>query len=264
MKELYVVKIGGNLLDRPDDLAALVKQLSVLDFPFLLVHGGGKTATQLAEKLGVPQQMKDGRRITDAATLEIATMVYGGLINRQLVALLQRHGKNAIGLSGADGDSVRSARRKNAVVDFGFVGDIEENGVNVSLLETFIENGLVPVFCALTHDGNGQLLNTNADSMAAAIAEQLSRKFSVNLLYLFDKPGVMRMEGDEKSVFTHLTSAEIRKLAEEGIVHAGMLPKLENAAAARRKGVKRVVIGCPQDFDRLIKETENAGTSVGC
>src|SRR5688572_8188554 len=176
-KKLYIVKIGGNVIDHPQSLKTFLSDFSVIGDMKILVHGGGKAANELAHKLGVSQAMVKGRRITDAETLKIITMVYAGLLNKQVVALLQSNGVNAIGLSGADMNCIKAKKRANADIDFGFVGDIEENGVNADLVSSLLGDNLVPVFCSVTHDGSGQLLNTNADTIASALAVALSGKF---------------------------------------------------------------------------------------
>jgi acetylglutamate kinase len=185
MNELLIIKIGGQVIDDPQTLDRFLKEVAAIETPCILIHGGGKLATRLSERLGIEAKMVDGRRITDAATLEIVTMVYGGLINKQIVAALQARGKNAIGLTGADGDLIRSKKRVHATIDYGFVGDITQ--VNTDAFEKIIGLGQIPVIAPLTHDGNGQILNTNADTMAQSVAVALSRTFQTTLVFGFEK-----------------------------------------------------------------------------
>ncbi len=240
-QKLSIVKIGGNVIENKPELARFLKLFSKLDGDKILVHGGGKLATQLAEKLGVESKLVEGRRITDAASLEVITMVYGGLTNKNIVSQLQAHGTNAIGLSGADGDTIQAHKRPVGAIDFGFVGDID--GVNSELITSLLEAGLTPVFCALTHDGNGQLLNTNADTIASEIAIGLSGTYETILYYCFEKKGVLMDISDEKSVVKHIDSTKYQELLNTKIIADGMLPKLENCFHALRKNVAKVCLG---------------------
>jgi acetylglutamate kinase len=204
------------------------------------VHGGGRSATKLAECLGIEQQMVNGRRVTDAETLRVVTMVYGGLVNKQIVADLQARGVNALGLTGADMNVILSHRRPAGEVDYGFVGDVDR--VDASLLAGLIGQGVVPVMAPLTHDGKGSMLNTNADTIAGETAKALASHFDVTLMYCFEKKGVLRDAEDDDSVIPQITAAEMPQLVADGIVSGGMLPKLENSFAAIAAGVRRVVI----------------------
>jgi acetylglutamate kinase len=262
MAKLYVIKIGGNVIDNPKNLEKFLSDLSKIKELKILVHGGGKLATELAQRLGVEQQMVDGRRITDAETLKIATMVYAGLINKQIVASLQAKGINALGLSGADGNVIKACKRKVAEIDYGFVGDIKAADVNAELISTFLSNNITPVFCAITHNGEGQLLNTNADTIASTLAIALSKKYEVQLNFCFEKKGVLKNIEDENSVIETITPTTYKKYLEEGIISKGMIPKLDNAFEAITKGVKFVVIAHSDDLINTTKENEHAGTKL--
>ena len=240
-KTLSVVKIGGNIIEDNVKLKSFLELFARLQTPKILVHGGGKRATELGEQLGVTAQMVGGRRITDAQSLEIALMVYAGLINKNIVACLQAKGCNAIGLSGADGNSVFAHRRPVKEIDFGFVGDVD--GVNNRTISALLNAGLVPVFCALTHDGQGQMLNTNADTIASEIAIGMSPLYTTILYYCFEKQGVLRDKKDEDSVIRHIDTARYRELLDSGTIADGMLPKMENCFHALRQQVSRVCIG---------------------
>lgn len=206
----------------------------------MLVHGGGRSATKLAARLGIESQMVNGRRITDAETLKIVTMVYGGLVNKNIVARLQACGVNALGLTGADMDVIRSVKRPVKDVDYGFVGDVER--VDATLLGDLIAKGVVPVMAPLTHDGCGNMLNTNADTIAGETAKALAQLFDVTLVYCFEKRGVLRDENDDDSVIPQITRADFEQLVADGVVQGGMIPKLENAFEALRAGVSQVII----------------------
>ncbi len=240
-QKLSIVKIGGNVIENKPELTRFLQLFAKLDGDKILVHGGGKLATQLAEKMGVTSNLVDGRRITDAASLEVITMVYGGLTNKNIVAQLQSHGTNSIGLSGADGDTIQAHKRPIKEIDFGFVGDID--GVNAELINALLKSGLAPVFCALTHDGKGQLLNTNADTIASEIAIGMSTTYDTVLYYCFEKKGVLMNITDEKSVIKHIDSNKYQELLNNKIIADGMLPKLENCFHALRKNVAKVCLG---------------------
>lgn len=242
MKQLTVVKIGGNIVDRPTDLEEFLKQLSKESGPRVLVHGGGAMASDLSSKIGLQVNMQDGRRVTDMDTLKLVTMVYAGWINKSIVALLQKFGTNAIGLSGADGDIVPATRRSPYPIDFGFVGDVNPEDINLPLLESLLGRGITPVFCAITHDRNGSLLNTNADTMASTLAIALSRDYSTKLVYCFEKEGVLSNPEDDSSVIPLITRGSFESLKESKVVSGGMLPKLETAFAAIENGVSEVYI----------------------
>jgi len=254
MKKLYIIKIGGNVIEHSIAMEKFLADFSKIDGLKILVHGGGNSAGELAKKLGVSQAMVNGRRITDIETLKITTMVYAGLINKKIVAFLQGKNTNAIGLSGADANLIRAARRVVADIDYGFVGDIASSGVNSVLLTSFLDNGLVPVFSAITHDGKGQLLNTNADTIASVLAVALSEKYDVQLNYCFEKNGVLENVEDEDSVIKIITKIKYKQLISDGTISKGMIPKLDNAFLAIQNGVKSVVIA---HSDELINTTNN-------
>jgi acetylglutamate kinase len=245
----HVVKIGGNVVDDENALHRVLERCAALSAPFILVHGGGKIATRLAEELGVEQTMVDGRRITDAATLRIVTMTYGGLVNKTIVAQLQRIGVNAIGVTGADADLVRAHRRVHPTIDFGFVGDVDR--VNTQVLDLFLSNGISVVVAPITHDGNGSLLNTNADTMAAEIAIALAHR-APRLRYLFELPGVMRDVRDAASVIDLIQPQDVAMHVEQGVITKGMMPKITNAVRAAEHGV-----------DVMIQHADALGTTVG-
>jgi acetylglutamate kinase len=238
---LTLVKIGGNIIDDPVILDKFLTNFAALEGFKILVHGGGKRATQMANSLGLTPQFYEGRRITDLGMLEVAVMTYAGWINKSITAQLQALNTNAIGFTGADGNLILSKKRDVTAVDFGFVGDIVS--VNKQLLELLLQQNIVPVFSAITHNGAGQLLNTNADTIAATVAAELSSSFNVKLLYCFEKKGVLEDIADENSVIPQLTYNEYAALKENGTLHSGMLPKLENCFAALSHGVSNVSIG---------------------
>ncbi|MCT2560553.1 acetylglutamate kinase [Chryseobacterium herbae] len=248
MKEkLYIIKIGGALIDDPDLLDQFLEQFSEIKEKKILVHGGGKLATTLADKLGVEQKMINGRRITDKETLDIVAMVYAGGINKNIVAKLQQKKCRAMGFSGADANLIKAKKREHPEIDFGFVGDIEKKSVNRKLISKLIKLKLVPVFSAITHDKKGNLFNTNADTIASVMAQALSSKYDVELLYCFDKEGVLEDIEDSGSVIKKISEEEFSVLKKEGKLHKGILPKLENALGAVKNNVNKVF---------LIKETQ--------
>ena len=240
MNGITVVKIGGNVIDDPAALKAFLAEFAAIEGPKILVHGGGKLATRMAERLELKVQMVDGRRITDKGTLDVVTMVYAGLVNKQIVAGLQAAGCNAIGLSGADGNAVTARRRAPQPIDYGFVGDIER--VDSELLRRLLEAGLVPVFSAIMHDGRGTLLNCNADSVASAVALEAAAVAPTDLVFCFEKAGVLRDPDDEASVIPEITAASYPPLKADGTVSKGMIPKIENALKAVEQGVRSVTI----------------------
>ena len=240
---LSVVKIGGNIIDNPIELAKFLSDFSKVDGYKILVHGGGKLATKMAESIGLKPQLIDGRRITDSPMLDLAVMTYAGAINKNIVAQLQALNGNAIGLSGADGNLIQSEKRNHPTIDFGFVGDVKK--VNSELLQAFLSIGISPVFCAITHDNKGQLLNTNADTIASEIAISLSTIFEVSLLYCFEKQGVLADPEDENSVIFQINEQDYAKLLNKKAIHSGMIPKMDNCFYALKKGVEKVIIGSP-------------------
>ena len=258
-KELiYVVKIGGNIIDDDQRLASFLELFSRLPAKKILVHGGGKLATRLASDLNIPQQMVEGRRITDAETLKIITMVYAGYINKNIVAELQSLGCNAVGISGADGNSILAHKRENTGLDYGFAGDIDQ--VNTGWFKRLLENDTAIVVSPITHDGNNQLLNTNADTIAQEIAKSMCADYEVNLVYSFEKPGVLQNVDDGGSVIKNLTASYYTELKKSKKIFAGMIPKLDNAFMAIRTGVQKVIIGKGEELDLLI--TGITGTTI--
>ena len=241
-ESLTIIKVGGAVVEDDQQLDRLLRDFVALDGRKILVHGGGRRATAIASQLGIETQMVDGRRITDAPMLEVVTMVYGGLVNKTIVARLQALGVDAIGLTGADMDCIRSHRRplRNGI-DYGFVGDVD--AVESSKIAHFIETGATPVVAPLTHDGQGNLLNTNADTIASEVAKAMAAQgYAVTLVYCFEKAGVLAHADDEGSVIPHITRDSFQQLVADGIISGGMLPKIENAIAATQAGVSRVLI----------------------
>ena len=240
-QKVTVVKVGGKIVEAPDTLETLLHRFSALEGLKVLVHGGGRTATEVAARLGVETHMVDGRRITDADMLRVVTMVYGGLVNKQVVARLQACGVNALGLTGADMNLIRSHRRpERNGVDFGFVGDVDT--VDGERLAQLLHSGVTPVVAPLTHDGEGHLLNTHADTMAGEVAKALARQFEVTLVYCFEHAGVLADPDNEASVIPLITRRDFDVLKAQGVVTGGMLPKIENCLSAVGAGVRRVVI----------------------
>lgn len=258
METLYVVKIGGNIIDDEHLLSSFLKKFAAIKNKKILIHGGGKLATRMAERMGVPQQLIDGRRLTDAETLKIVTMVYAGYINKNVIARLQSLQCNSVGITGADGNSILSHKREKAGTDYGFAGDIDH--VDTSWFIQLLLNGKTPVVAPITHDGKGQLLNTNADTMAQEIAKSLSSFFDVVLIYSFEKPGVLKDVDNENSVIEKLHLGYYKELKETEKIFAGMIPKLDNAFKAIDAGVQKVIIGKGQELDMLI--TGNSGTTI--
>ena len=240
MEKLVLIKVGGKIVEEENTLRQLLKDFAAIEGHKVLVHGGGRSATKLAAELGVETKMVNGRRITDADMLRIVTMVYGGLVNKNIVAKLQALGVNALGLTGADMNLIRSEKRPVKEVDYGYVGDVKE--VNAELLVGLIKQGIVPILAPLTHDKEGHLLNTNADTIAGEAAKALAKYFEVTLMFCFEKKGVLMDENDDESVIPEIDREAFKKYVDEGIIQGGMIPKLENAFQAIDAGVKRVVI----------------------
>lgn len=232
--------MGGKIVEEEATLRRLLRDFAGIEGYKVLVHGGGRSATKIAARLGIESEMVNGRRITDAETLKVVTMVYGGLVNKNIVAGLQAHGVNALGMTGADMDVIRSVKRPVGEVDYGFVGDVKQ--VDAGFLGELIHKGVVPVMAPLTHDGEGHLLNTNADTIAGEVAKALSACFSVTLVYCFEKKGVLRDEQDDDSVIPRITRAGFARYVEEGVIQGGMIPKLENSFEALDAGVCEVII----------------------
>lgn len=238
-----IYKIGGGIIDDAAELSKFLELLTQTAGLKILVHGGGKGASTMMRELGLTPQLINGRRVTDAATLDIVTMFYAGKTNKQVVAELQRFGVNALGLSGADGNVIRGVKRPVKDIDYGLVGDLEPASVNTGLLQQLLAAGLLPVLCPIIHNGQGQLLNTNADTIASAVAVALAGVYTVKLHYCFEKNGVLRDVADEQSVIPQIDAASYADLKQQGIIADGMLPKLENAFAALQQGVSEVIIG---------------------
>ena len=260
MKErLTIVKVGGAVVEDEAQLTQLLKDFSAIEGKKVLVHGGGRRATQVAASLGIESKMVGGRRITDADMLNVVTMVYGGLVNKNLVARLQANGVNALGLTGADIDVIRSHKRPlKDGIDFGFVGDVDR--ANGAMLSKLIEEGITPVMAPLTHDGEGHILNTNADTIASETAKSLAPYFDVTLIFSFEKKGVLLNPDDDDSVIPTITRADFIKYKTDGTISGGMLPKIENALSAIDAGVKKVVITLATAIDgqsgTIIKGTD--------
>ncbi len=240
MEKLTLIKVGGKIVEEPDTLQQLLRDFSSIEGHKVLVHGGGRSATKIASQLGIESQMVNGRRITDAEMLKVVTMVYGGLVNKNIVAGLQALQVNALGLTGADMNIMRSDKRPVKDVDYGFVGDVKE--VNADVLASLIQQGIVPVLAPLTHDKQGHMLNTNADTIAGEAAKALAKYFDVTLMFCFEKKGVLLNENDDESVIPEIDRASFQKYVAEGIIQGGMIPKLENAFQAIDAGVKEVII----------------------
>ena len=240
MDKLTIIKVGGKIVEEEATLRKLLQDFSALEGYKILVHGGGRSATKIASQLGIESQMVEGRRITDAETLKVVTMVYGGLVNKNIVAGLQSLNVNALGLTGADMNLIRSEKRPVTTVDYGYVGDVKE--VNATLLVSLIKQGIVPVLAPLTHDKEGNMLNTNADTIAGETAKALATSFDVTLVYCFEKKGVLRDENDDNTLIPLINRNTFTQLVTEGIIQGGMIPKLENSFQAIEAGVKEVII----------------------
>jgi acetylglutamate kinase len=242
MNKLYIIKIGGNVLDDEKALPKFLKDFASIQAPKILIHGGGKIATNIGNKLGIESKYVDGRRITDEPSRDLVTMVYGGLLNKQITAQLQSLHCNAIGVTGADGNLLKAVKRPVGKIDYGFVGDITPDDVNSTFLYFLLKQNAVPIFAPLTHC-NGEILNTNADTIASVLAISMSKHFDIRLIFCFEKEGVMKDVNDPNSVIRNLNKDLYDKLLKEGSFHDGILPKLENSFNAIRSGVKEVLIG---------------------
>lgn len=261
MEKLFVIKIGGNVIDDEKLFQSFANKFSSIKEKKILIHGGGKIATEIGKSLNIESNYVNGRRITDDATLQLVTMVYGGLINKKIVAYLQSINCNAIGLTGADGNLLPATKRINNEVDFGWVGDTDEKKVNTKLLNSLLINNLTPIIAPLTHDSKGNILNTNADTIASVIATALSKTYEVHLIFCFEKRGVLNDMNDENSVISLINDNEFVKLKSENKIHSGILPKIENALQATGKGVREVVIGKAEDL--LLNTSESViGTRI--
>ncbi len=255
---LHIIKVGGNIIDDEQKLQSFLNSFASFPGKKILVHGGGKLATKLAADLNIPQQMVDGRRITDTDTLRIVTMVYAGYINKNIVTILQSKGCSAIGLCGADANIIQAHKRVHPTLDYGFVGDVDN--IDADRLSSLLESGLTVVMAPITHDGKGQLLNTNADTIAQEIAKAMSVHYKTTLIYCFEKAGVLMDAEDENTVIPMIDPAAFNKLKTEQKIFAGMIPKLENAFKALESGVNKVVIGNAEAWDTLI--SGKSGTTI--
>ncbi len=260
MNKLYIIKIGGNVLDDEKSLKRFLTDFATIQAPKILIHGGGTIATKIGDQLGIKSSYVKGRRITDAPTLDLVTMVYGGLINKQIVAQLQKLGCNAMGLTGADGNMIKAVKRPVNEIDYGFVGDITPDSVNSTLLYFLLKQNVIPIFAPLTY-ADGVILNTNADTIASVLAVSLSKHFDVRLIYCFEKKGVLKDITDENSVIRLLDASSYKQFLSQGIFADGILPKLENAFAAIQSGVKEVLIGEAGDLIKNTRE-ETEGTLI--
>lgn len=258
-QKLNIIKIGGNVIDNPRALSQFLKDFSALTDAKSLIHGGGKIATKIAVKLDVETKMVEGRRITDLPMLEVVTMVYGGLVNKQIVAQLQALDCNAIGLTGADAGVILAKKRPVKEIDYGYVGDVEK--VNDLIIKSFIDNQLTPVFAPLTFDKEGNILNTNADTQASSVAVAMASHFEVNLIYCFEKKGVLSDPEDNDSVIPTLTPASYADYKASGTINAGMIPKLDNAFAALQKGVSKVIICHADELQQAVAHGQS-GTQI--
>jgi acetylglutamate kinase len=255
MDKLFIIKVGGNVIDEDGLLASFLKDFASINEKKILVHGGGKIASRFGERLDITSKYHNGRRITDADTIDLVTMVYGGLVNKQIVARLQALECNAVGITGADGNTIPAIKRPVKDIDYGFVGDVKNEAIGTSVWNLLLHNHLIPVVAPLTHDGKGQLLNTNADTIASALAVALSRSYRVRLIYCFEKRGVLENMADENSVIPVLTTEYYQQLLDEKKLFDGILPKIDNAFAAIKNGVKEVLIGEASDLYANTTET---------
>lgn len=249
-QEIIIVKIGGNVIDDPRILEIVLQQFAEIRGPKIMIHGGGKIASDLSVKLGIEPKMVDGRRITDEESLKVVMMAYAGLVNKNIVVNLQAMGCNAIGLTGADANLIPAHKRIKGKIDYGFVGDFNPEDVNIAKLDYFLKGDLIPVFSALTHDRKGTMLNTNADTLAAGLAIALMGKYHSKLIYCFEKNGVLLDADDDKSLIRELTYLHYQQLKDDGVIHSGMIPKLDNGFSARSKGVK-VLVKNALDLNKL-------------
>lgn len=256
MKELTIIKIGGNIIDNDKDLKKFLTHFSLVKSPKILIHGGGKLATQLASKLGIETKMVEGRRITDAETLKVATMVYAGWINKNITAQLNSKGQNAIGLCGADTFLIPSAKRKKGKVDYGFVGDVIIDKINTKTLGLLLNQGITPIVAPITSDAKGQLLNTNADTIASSLAIALAKQYKVKLVYCFEKEGVLHNE----KVIKTMNPVSYKELKDKQVITDGMIPKLDNAFNAIQNGVRSVIIGHAGKLKQITQS--NGGTTI--
>lgn len=261
MEKLFVIKIGGNVIDNEENLSSFLGAFASIQTNKILIHGGGKIATKIGDKLGIKSNYIGGRRITDDDTIDLVTMVYGGLVNKKIVAQLQANGCNAIGLTGADANIIPATKRPVRDIDFGWVGDINAGELRIDHLRPIIEGAITPVFAPLTHDGQGHILNTNADTIASSLAVALSKHYDVRLIYCFEKKGVLENVEDDGSVIRNINKEKYQQLLQDKKLFEGIIPKVDNAFAAIDAGVKEVLIGDAKDL--LINTTDDtAGTLI--
>lgn len=251
MQKLYIIKIGGNIIDDETKRSSFLEKFAGVDGAKILVHGGGKLATRVAEAMNIPQQLIDGRRITDAETLKVVTMVYAGAINKNIVAALQARGINALGLCGADANVILAHKRVHPTIDYGFAGDVD--AVNSDFISLLLQQNISLVFAPITHDGKQTLLNTNADTIAQELAKAMSHLYDVSLIYCFEKNGVLLDAADDESVISSIDPTGFEKMKAAGTISAGMIPKLQNAFAALDAGVKAVLIGHADNLPALVQ-----------
>ncbi len=261
MEQIFIVKIGGNVIDTDDALSSFLKNFAAIKGKKILVHGGGKIATGIGDKLGIESKYIDGRRITDRETIDLVTMVYGGLVNKRIVAKLQSLQCNVIGLTGADANLIPAVKRPVKEIDYGFVGDIQHSAFDVKNWEVLLHNNFIPIIAPLTHDGNGQILNTNADTIASSIAVALSKVYQVRLIYCFEKKGVLENVADENSAIPLITKEIYAQLKKGNKLFDGILPKIDNAFSAIDSGVKEVLIGHAEDLLQNVTE-QTTGTLI--
>lgn len=261
-QKLYIIKIGGNVIDAPKALDRFLSDFSAIKGNKILVHGGGKIATELAQKLGVETKMVEGRRITDESTIDLVTMTYAGLINKKIVAALQSKNCNAIGFSGADGNLIRAVKRPVKKIDYGFVGDILEDSVNVELIASLLAQNVMPVVCPITHDSKGNLLNTNADTIAAELACATAQKYEVHLFFCFEKNGVLRDVNNDSSFIPELKKELYEEMKGKQQIYEGMIPKLDNAFQTISKGVHSVYICNAFHLSSILNNTQPIGTRI--
>jgi acetylglutamate kinase len=263
MEQIFIIKIGGNVIDDENNLSAFLKNFAAIKGKKILIHGGGKIATKIGDKLGIESKYIDGRRITDEATIDLVTMVYGGLVNKKIVAKLQALNCYAIGLTGADANIIPAAKRPitKEGIDFGFVGDVAPGQLTTNNFQLFLENGLTPIIAPLTHDGKGQMLNTNADTIASSIAVALSKLYDVRLIYCFEKKGVLENVNDENSAIPLITKQIYQQLKNDNKLFDGILPKIDNAFTAINSGVKEVLVGHADDLLKNVTQ-ETRGTLI--
>ena len=248
MDKLFVIKIGGNVIDNETALRQFLLSFASADSRKILIHGGGKIATKIGDQLGIESKYNNGRRITDEATIDLVTMVYGGLVNKKIVVQLQSLSCNAIGLTGADANIIPATKRPVKDIDYGFAGDVKANDINATILNVLLQQNITPIIAPLTHDGKGQILNTNADTIASSLAVALSKLYDVRLIYCFEKKGILTDVGDDNSVINFITKEKYSQLLEEKKLFDGILPKIDNAFAAIDNGVKEVLIGHADDL----------------